>query len=83
MRGAAVTTLTEQIPVDRIRARARAIDPVRLLLTLLAAPLVALGWTTAKLFTVLWACLAWSLAAVQVGWEDARAPRPAAGEGDG
>jgi hypothetical protein len=78
LREVEVTTLTE-VPVDRIGVRAREIDPVRLLLTLLAAPLIVLGWSAAKL----WGALAWSLAAVQVGWEEgrtSRVPRPA---GDG
>jgi hypothetical protein len=74
-----VTTLTGHIPVDRITERARRIDPLRLLLTVLAAPLVALGWTAGKVVTVVWVVLAWSLAAVQVGWEDARSPGKAGG----
>ena len=62
-----MTTL--EVPVDRIGARAAQVDPLRLLLMLLAAPLIALGWSAAKL----WGALAWSIAAVQVGWETGRA----------
>ena len=63
-----MTTLTE-VPVDRIAVRARELDPRRLLLTLLAAPFIALGWFAAKV----WGAVAWSIAAVQVGWETGRA----------
>ena len=40
-----MTTLTERVPLDRIEHRARHARPGRVLLTLLAAVLFALGWT--------------------------------------
>lgn len=77
----------DQVPADvrlaRITARARAIRPGRTFLTMLAAVLYGLGWLIAKTFGVLWLALTWCAAAVQVGWEDARAvPSPGAPQPD-
>lgn len=62
----------EQATLDRIRAEAQALRPLRTLLTLLASLLWALGWLAAKSVGVLWAGVAWSLAAAKVGWSDGR-----------
>lgn len=66
------TTLIDRVPVDRITAEARNIHAGRTLLTLVAAVLFAVGWITAKVFTVAWVAIAWGMAAVKVGWQDAR-----------
>lgn len=55
--------------VDRIRERAAAIDPVRVLLTLLAVLPFVLGWSARKVFVLLWLILAHVGAAVVVGWQ--------------
>ena len=49
-----MTSVTERIPLDRIEDRARHAHPGRVLLTLLAAALFALGWLTCKAFAVAW-----------------------------
>jgi hypothetical protein len=58
-----MTTLTEQV-----RAEARALDPRRVLLTLLFALPFALGW----LAGMTWTAFAWTWTAVVVGWRTAR-----------
>jgi uncharacterized membrane protein YdjX (TVP38/TMEM64 family) len=69
-----MTAVLERVPVDRITAEARAAHPGRVLLTLIAGVLYGLGWLTAKTAAVAWLALAWSFAAVKVGWQDARRP---------
>lgn len=63
------------VPVDRITAEARAAHPGRTLLTIVAAVLYGVGWVAAKTVAVVWLGLAWSFAAVKVGWQDARAAK--------
>lgn len=65
----------DRVPVEDIRARASEIDPAKLILALLALPFLVLGWLAAKVWAVLWAVTSWSVAAVQVGWIEARKPR--------
>lgn len=59
----------------RISAQAEAMKPGRALLTLIAGLFFALGWLVAKTFGVLWLVVAWSAAAVKVGWQEGRQPR--------
>ena len=61
-------SVLERVPLAEINARAATIDPVKALLSILAAPLVALGLVAA----LVWTALAWSSAAVMVGWEHGR-----------
>jgi len=69
-----MTAILERVPVDRITAEAREARPGRALLTLIAGALYGLGWLAAKTVAVVWLALAWSYAAVTVGWSDARRP---------
>ena len=68
-----MTTLTERVPLDRIERRARHARPGRVILTLLAAALFALGWTACKAFAVAWLAAAWCGSAVIEGWQSAKA----------
>lgn len=63
---------SEEIPLDRIAAEARQIRFWRTVLTTLAGLLFGLGWLAAKGFAVVWLAVAWSSAAVKVGWQEAR-----------
>jgi hypothetical protein len=65
-------TVLERVPVDRITAQAREIQFSRTVLTVFAAVLFAVGWLAGKTLAVLWGGVAWSMAAVKVGWDDAR-----------
>lgn len=51
---------------------ARRLDVGRALLTALAAVLYLLGWLPSKVGVVVSAAVAWCVAAVKVGWADAR-----------
>lgn len=53
------------IPVDQIREEARQVDPVRVLLAVLVAPFLAVGWTA----RAVWTLLTLAYAAVKVGWQ--------------
>lgn len=53
------------VPVERIRVEAAKLDPVKVLLWLLAAPFLALGWTA----RAAWFVLSMAIAAAKVGWE--------------
>ena len=64
--------LLNQATFDQIREQARTLTPLRTLLTFLASLLFALGWLASKSLGVLWAGVAWSIAAVKVGWTDGR-----------
>lgn len=64
----------DRVPVDRITLEARQINLGRLLLTLIAGLLYGIGWTAAKTVKVLALVLVWCLAAVKVGWQEARQP---------
>lgn len=63
------------VDIARINAEARQIHFGRMVLTVLAAILYAIGWITRKVFVVLWLTLTWSWAAIRIGWRDA-APKP-------
>lgn len=75
-----MTTLLDSLPLTEIRAQARSWDPVRFILTVLMAPLFALGWLAGKFVTVvlrhvlgaLWAAGTWATAAVLVGYRTGR-----------
>lgn len=57
--------------LDQIGAKARDIDPGRLLLTIIAAVFYVVGWVPSKLVLgVFWCC-----AAIRLGWVEARKPR--------
>lgn len=58
--------------VDEIHVRAAQVDPAKLLLTLLALPLLFLGWFASITWRVTATVISWSVAAVQVGWDAAR-----------
>lgn len=75
--------LVDDTVVTRISAEAREVRPgevaaraARLLLTVLASLLFALGWCAAKAVALLWLSATWTVAAVRVGWQEARKPRP-------
>lgn len=63
------------IPAERIREEAIKLDPVKVLLWLLAAPFLLLGWTA----RATWFVLSMAIAAVKVGWETGPAGKPGAG----
>lgn len=63
------------LDVGRITEQARQVNFTRAFLTALAAVLYAAGWTTRKVFVVLWLVAAWSWTAVRLGWQEA-APKP-------
>lgn len=69
---------SEQIPLDQITAEARRIRFWRTVLTVLGGLLFGLGWLAAKGFALAWLAVAWSVAALKVGWQEARrgAARP-------
>jgi fatty acid desaturase len=68
-------SILDRVPLDRINEQARAARPGRALLTILAALFFAIGWVAGKTITVIWLSIAWSFAAVKVGWQEAR-PKP-------
>lgn len=72
-----MATVLERVPVDRIQAEAREIQFARTVLTVFAAVLYAVGWIAGKA----WGTVAWSIAAVKVGWQEARVARPPDGGG--
>jgi hypothetical protein len=67
-----MATVFERVPVDRISVQARDIQFGRTVLTILAGVLFAAGWLAGKTLAVAWSGCAWCLAAVKVGWDDAR-----------
>lgn len=71
--------ILDRVPVERISDQASRIQFSQVVLTILAALFYAVGWTAGKVFTVaqivlwgLWTGITWSVAAVRVGWTDAR-----------
>lgn len=73
-------TVLDRVPLEDITAQAREIEFGRILLTVLAGALYAVGWLAAKTVTVIgkvlgavWLGLVWSAVAVRVGWNEARA----------
>jgi hypothetical protein len=65
----------ERVPVGRVAERAAALDPARLLLSLLAAPLVTAGWLAYWAVAGAGAALRWTAAAFLVGHQLAREGR--------
>lgn len=61
--------------VQTITAQARDVHPGRVVLTLLASLLFALGWAAFKVCAVAWLALAWCAVAVREGWREARGPK--------
>jgi hypothetical protein len=70
-------TLLDRVPVEEIRAEARDIQFGRTVLTVLVGVLFALGWVVGKA----WRSVAWSFAAVKVGFQAGRTPRASDGGG--
>lgn len=66
-------TVLEAIPLDKIRAEAANIRPLHTLLTLIAGIFYVLGWVAFKTFAIAWATIAWSVAAIKVGFMEAKA----------
>lgn len=64
-----MAAVLERVPVAEIEAKANDIHFGRLMLTVFAALFFAVGWTVGKA----WRAFAWSLAAVQVGFQAGRA----------
>lgn len=58
--------------VDRIAAGAKQLRFGRALLMTVAAPFYALGWLIGSLLRLAWTVTSWLLAAVEVGYRDAR-----------
>lgn len=65
--------LLQATALERIRAEARAITPLRTLLLALASVLFAAGWVAARAFGFAWAGFSWAAAAVKVGFQSGRA----------
>lgn len=65
-------TVFDLVPTERIAREAAEIRPGRVLLTIFAALFFAAGWVTARLFGAVWLMVAWSAAAVKVGWQEGR-----------
>lgn len=63
----------------RISSTARELQLGRLMLTALAAVLYGAGWSVAQVVTGVLYSITWCIAAVRVGWDDARAGRTADG----
>jgi hypothetical protein len=63
-----MAAVLERVPVDRIRSEARNIQFTVVVLTLFAALFWSVGWVAGKA----WGTVAWSMAAVKVGWQEAR-----------
>lgn len=64
----------DRVPVDEITARAAMMRPGRFVLTLIAAPLFALGWACAIVFATAWKAARWVAAAFMVGFSRAHGP---------
>lgn len=64
---------------DRVGSRALEIRPVAVLLFIVAAPFWLLGFAAA----LVWFLVKWVLAAVLVGWSDAKARRERVTDGAG
>ena len=58
--------------VDGITEQARAIHPLRTLLSWVAALLFALGWLTCQVLMAVWLVLAWTFVAAREGWRAAK-----------
>jgi hypothetical protein len=65
------------IPADRIRGEAAKLELGKVLLWLLAAPFLLLGFAA----RAVWFVLSLAIAAVKVGWESGPAPRTPPAQG--
>jgi hypothetical protein len=63
-----VTAIYAAPTFDRVAEKAATLRPLRVLLSVLAAPFYGFGW----LVGVLWVAVAWAVAAVVIGVNDAR-----------
>jgi hypothetical protein len=61
------------VPAARVQAEAAKLQPARVLLWLLAAPFLMLGWMA----RAAWFVVSLAIAAVKVGWESGPAPKQA------
>lgn len=68
------------VPLERISTEARELKPARTVLMLLGGLLFGLGWVVARICRAAWSGLAWSVAAVRVGWQDGLTGRPREGD---
>jgi uncharacterized membrane protein YedE/YeeE len=66
--------LIERVPVERINEQAQQMRFWRAVGTVLAGLFWGIGWLAAKGCAVAWLGIAWAVAAVRVGWTDARRP---------
>lgn len=60
--------------VELVRAQRAAIDPARVLLTVLAALFFVPGWLARKLVIAVWWLVSYAAAGVMVGWRAAGPP---------
>lgn len=67
------------IPLDRINKEARELSFLPALLTLIGSVLYGIGWVAAKVYSAVakiggavWLGIAWAIAAVRLGWIEAR-----------
>lgn len=60
------------LTAERVQKRARELNAAQLLLLVVSGIFWAIGWLISKAWLVVWTGLSWALAAVEVGWKDAR-----------
>lgn len=70
-----MTAVLDRVPVERIRSEASKLTFAATLLTLFALVFWVAGWLIGRA----WAAVAWSVAAVKVGFADGRARAPDGG----
>lgn len=61
--------------VEQVRTEASNFDPAEFLLTVLAFPLLVVGWVVGGLFRVVWTVATWMWAAAVVGFRHAKGDR--------
>ena len=61
---------------DQVRAEARKLDPLKVLLTLLMVVPFVVGWLAAQTVRAFWFVAAFAWTAVIVGWRTARGEAP-------
>lgn len=77
-----MTAQAWQQVLERIEAEARTLTPRQVLLTLISAPLFALGWLVCKTLRAGWLAFTWSWTAALVGWRIAGGMRGMPGRPD-
>ena len=65
-------TLFDWVPVEEITADARRATPGRTALVIIGAVFIAIGWTVAKIFGVVWLSASWCVSAMKYGWRAGR-----------